>query len=272
MIVEPRRPTEPEMVRIPAGLFWMGSDRKALSDVNLGHWPWLQREMPFHRGYLPEFAIGQYPVTNSEYAAFVEDHGYERPEFWTQAGWRRVRMVYGWRLPRYWHHARWNQSNYPVVGVSWYECVAYCRWLSAVTGRLYRLPTEAEWEKAARGVDGRLWPWGNRWSVEKCNSWENELQRTTPVGHYSPGGDSPFGVADMVGNVWEWCVTRWGKPYPYDVDQNEWSVEYLNGRHVRVMRGGSWGCIRNLARCAAREYHRPNLRFQDRGFRIVKVL
>jgi formylglycine-generating enzyme required for sulfatase activity len=99
-----------------------------------------------------------------------------------------------------------------VDRVSWYEAYAYCRWLAEATGKPYRLPTEMEWEKAARGTDGRMFPWGNTWSKELCNSreiWDRADPRTTPVGQFSPDGDSPYGAADMCGNLWEWCGTRW---------------------------------------------------------------
>ena len=138
-----------------------------------------------------------------------------------------------------------------MVGVSWYEAVAYCSWLTAETGdakRPYRLPTEAEWERAAAARrqatgDSRRYPWGDQWDKQRCNNKELGLGQTTPVGQFSPAGDSPEGVSDLAGNVWEWCSTRYGgvdaKPkfgYPYQADERE----DLEGDDTRILRGGSW--------------------------------
>ncbi len=266
----PRHPAEPELIVIPAGEFWMGTDRPTLEKAGVEWQDWMKNETPVHQLYLPAYAIGRYPVTNAEYARFIEAGGYRRREWWTEAGW-------GWRekegrtQPGYWTDKQWNGANYPVVGVSWYESAAYCRWLSEVSGRTYRLPAEAEWEKAARGTEGRLWPWGNTWRPERCNSREKGPGRTTPVGQYSPDGDSPYGLADMVGNVWEWCATRADPlpPYPYPVDKNEWAQDYLEGTNVRVLRGGSWYDLQDFARCAVRFRFFPNDRLSSFGFRVV---
>lgn len=158
-----------ELIRIPAGEFLMGSD--PAKDKNAQ-----PREQPQHRVYVSEFYIGKYPVTNAQYAAFT-----------------KIQIPSG-------------KENHPVVNISWDVAVAFCEWLSQETGKQFRLPTEAEWEKAARGTDGRIYPWGNEWDAKRLNSSKSKIGGTTPVGKYSPAGDSPYGLADMSGNVWEWCA------------------------------------------------------------------
>jgi formylglycine-generating enzyme required for sulfatase activity len=269
------RPEEPELVLIPAGEFWMGSDFAALEKAKLVWQDWMNNETPRHRLYLPYYFIGCYPVTNAEYDRFIEDAGYRQRELWTEAGWRQKEQE-KWTQPRWWIDKQWNQPNYPVVGVSWYEAAAYGRWLERLTNRSYRLPTEAEWEKAARGPQENIWPWGNIWQPELCNLKEKGLGQTTgqttPVGKYAPVGDSPYGVADMAGNVWEWCATRFEgkfKPYPYNVKENEGTPNYLSGDSLRVLRGGSWSRDLNYARCAYRYRFNPGYRDADIGFRVV---
>ncbi len=235
-IPPPAKPTPPpqpawvpELVEIPAGPFLMGSSDKDKQAE--------KREKPQHRLELPTYWIGKTPVTNAQFCPFVEGDGYHNLDYWTDAGWK-------WReeeqivQPAYWQDSKSNGDDYPVVGISWFEAVAYACWLSEQTGHDYYLPTEAEWEKAARGPDGNIWPTGNTWKAEHCNSKEAGLKRTTPVGHY-PSGASPYGVLDMAGNVWEWCATRWGKNYPYQLE-DEWSAAYLSGENLRTIRGGSW--------------------------------
>ena len=119
--------------------------------------------------------------------------------------------------PRFWHDAAFNNPSQPVVGVCWYEAMAYATWLAAVTGQPYRLPTEPEWEWAARR-GGRPFPWGNGWDADRLNSLEGEdrVMRTTPVGVY-PHGATPDGIHDLAGNVWEWTATRYAD-YPYTLD------------------------------------------------------
>ena len=249
----------PTLIPIPAGPFLMGSsdtDTQADSD-----------EKPPHTLTLPDFWIGKTPVTNAQFRPFVEGDGYRNRQYWTQAGWQ-------WReqekivTPRYWDNEKWNGADYPLVGVSWFEAVAYCRWLSAQTSHEFRLPNEAEWEKAARGTDGRIWPWGNTWEVGRCNSKEAGIGKTTPVGQY-PNGASPYGVLDMAGNVWEWCATKWGKPYPYQIE-DEWQDAYLEQDVSRIWRGGSWYFDQKLVRGAFR-LGTVNARYRsdDMGLRVA---
>ncbi len=231
---------EPEMVHIPAGEFLRGSkerDRVALAS-----------EKPQRRIYLAEYWIGRYPVTNAQYAVFVEATGRRPPGHWP-----------GGNPPE-------GKENHPVVNVSWWDAVAYCRWLMEVTDKPYRLPTEAQWEKAARGADGRGYPWGNRWDNKKCNSRQADKRDTTPVDAYSPIGDSPYGCVDMAGNVLEW-VADW-----YTADYYSQSTISHNpygpaSGAVRVLRGGSWYSGARKVRCANRFNGNPKLTFPEAGFR-----
>jgi formylglycine-generating enzyme required for sulfatase activity len=183
------------MVRVPAGSFLMGlADGDFLAE---------DHEKPQRQVFLSAFWIDLYPVTNGRYRRFLESGGYDDAEWWTAEGWawkarRRVRE------PRTWGEAGWDGHDQPVAGVSWYEADAYARW----AGR--RLPTDAEWEKAARGTDGRRFPWGDDWPVATLANFDNLVGRTTPVGLY-PDGVSPYGCHDMAGNVNNW-VSDWYWP------------------------------------------------------------
>jgi len=213
------------MVFVPAGEFLMGSaddDREAES-----------RETPQHKVYLPAYTLDRTPVTNAQYRRFIEAGGYANPVYWKEASatgrWKEGNYIeheaYGGKprnQPVYWNDSKWNGDQYPVVGVTWYEALAYARWAGK------RLPTEAEWEKAASWETGgkvtrwqgdtvtgkkRKYPWGDTFDKARCNTRESDIGTTTPVGKYSPalhpelveGGDSPCGATDMAGNVWEWC-------------------------------------------------------------------
>ncbi|MCP4422889.1 MAG: formylglycine-generating enzyme family protein, partial [Chloroflexi bacterium] len=165
--------------------------------------------------------------------------------------------------PRYWNDARFATPNKPVVGISWYEALAYCNWLSAKTGRPYRLPTEAEWERTARHTDGREYPWGNEWQDGIVNSEEAEVGKTTAVGSF-PDSTAACGAQDMSGNVWEWCQTRYVSQEPYRGDDGR---EDLSGGGGRVLRGGSWYEDKGPSRCAARNRLDPWGRGIILGFR-----
>lgn len=177
------------------------------------------------------YAISKYPITNAQYTKFIESNGYTNHVWWTEQGWE-IREKKGWTEPRIWREEKWNESEHPVVGVSWFEAVAFCRWLSSESGENIMLPTEQQWQRAAQGDDGRAFPWGNTWDSDKCNNFvDNEgigIGQTTPVTQY-PAGVSPYGVMDMSGNAWEWCLTS----YEEDNDVNG-NVTY------RVLRGGAW--------------------------------
>jgi len=228
-------------VFVPRGKFVMGSedDNRLASDS----------EKPQHTVEIPyDFWIARFPVTNDQFAAFAKATKYKHE------------LASDWR----------DKSDHPIVNVSWYDAMEYCKWLNeklrAEIGDLeIRLPTEAEWEKAARGQYGNEWPWGNKFDKTRCNSEEGGKGGTTPVGAYSPQGDSPYGAADMVGNVWEWCHSIF-KPYPYKVDDGQEKESGLDGR---VVRGGAWYNSRRNARAACRFGGRPGYRGPDQGVRLV---
>jgi formylglycine-generating enzyme required for sulfatase activity len=244
-----RLPFEPEMVRIPAGEFWMGSsDQQVTQAVKEGAGDWGKREQPQHKVLLAEYAIGKYPVTCREYQAFVQDSRKSAPKDWS-----------GSEYPS-------GKSDHPVVYVSWDDAQAYCAWLSQKTGKPYGLPSEAEWEKAARGTDGRVYPWGDPFDPKRANTAESNIGTTTPVGQFSPQGDSPYGCADMIGNVWEWTRSLY-KPYPYNAQDGR---EDLQSRSSRVLRGASFCDFRESARCASR-YYFPGSRYDYYGFRVAVV-
>jgi len=284
---------------VPSGIFRMGTspeDEEALKAQDTSVWA---DEKPSHSVYVSEFSIGKYPVTNQEFKAFVDGKGYENRAFWSQDGWHwrtgewksdlsyivdestrksfqewlARRPVELRNRPFYWDDPQWNGANLPVVGVTWFEAEAYCLWLSQITRKNFRLPTEAEWEKAARGSDGRLWSWGSTWDAQACNTSDEagleKLSRTSPVGIY-PQRVSPCGAQEMLGNVWEWCSDWHLKDiYQIRVGQEVKDPQGPRQGKARVLRGGSWYLDRIDARCAYRLRLAPDF-FLDRvGFRLV---
>ena len=223
------------------------------------------------------FAIAKYPLTNAQFKPFIEAGGYKEKKWWTEAGWEVREQGWAWNSqakawkptgqpwtePRYWRDKKCNGQDQPVVGVSWYEAVAYCRWLSEKSGQQIMLPTEQQWQYAAQGDDGRDYPWGKEWDCKRCNNSVKPYDSnvTTPVTAYEgkAKGDSPFGVVDMAGNVWEWCVTA------YYTGSND-----LIGTDVRVLRGGSWYSNNpGFFRVSSRYGHNP-LGWPDPiGFRLA---
>ena len=231
MLGDPRLGTPPlyemEMVTIPDGEFFMGSKDGP------------EDEKPQRQVYLDAFEIAKYPLTNLQYKAFLEanpDH--EAPGHWND----RTFPV--------------GKANHPVVNISWFDAQAYVTWLSRETGKPYRLPTEAEWEKAARGTDGRIYPWEGEFDPSKCNT-DNTVEDTTPVGIY-PAGAGPYGAMDMAGNVWEWCADWFAEDY-YKQADNRNPTGPEKGEY-RVLRGGSWVNHRGSARGAGRDGAPPGSR------------
>jgi formylglycine-generating enzyme required for sulfatase activity len=186
---------------------------------------------------VPAFVIAKYPITNAQFTKFIEAGGYQKKEWWTEEGWQD---------PHY------NGAVYPVIGLSWFEVVAFCWWLSEASKQAIMLPTEQQWQRAAQGDDGRTYPWGNEFDKSKCNSGEtffklddifNDGQRrTTPVTQY-PQGASPYGVLDMVGNNWEYCITGY-----------KTGSLNLDGTDIPIVRGGSRVSRRDECRVACRSY------------------
>jgi formylglycine-generating enzyme required for sulfatase activity len=169
--------------------------------------------------------------------------------------------------PRFWSDPAYNDPIQPVVGICWHEARAYCAWLSAQSGQSYRLPSEAEWEAAARGREGRRYAWGEDFDPACCNTFERHVRGTTPVGVF-PGGDTPEGLADMTGNVWDWTSTAY-HPYRYAADAKR--EDPASAEFRRVVRGGSWVGLRECARCAYRLLALPGYRGGGIGFRLVCV-
>ncbi len=259
-----------ELVTVQAGQFWMGCDYKDKEALNA--------EKPKHRLTLPVFKIGKYPVTQGQFANFVKAAGYEDPKLWTEDGWRQKRK-YDWIKPKGYGFP-FHLSNHPVVGVSWYEAIAYCKWLTNVwraeeeilDNEEVRLPTEAEWEKAARGADGRIYPWGDEFDAVNSNTKETDIVNTCAVGIF-PNGASPSGVLDMSGNVCEWTCSLWGGKYSqvfeYPYKPEDGREDLVAGPKIaRVLRGGSNVNIRTFVRCASRGWDFPYARKNDVGFRV----
>jgi formylglycine-generating enzyme required for sulfatase activity len=220
-------------------------------------------ETPAHALALPAYRIGKYPVTNREYAAFLKDDTRrDAPD--RKAGWAL-------RQPSK------ALLDHPVTGVSWDDARAYVAWLSTRTGRHYRLPSEAEWEKAARGTEGRRYPWGDVWADEGCHTAAQTIAAVTA----HPAGASMYGCEDMLGNVQEWTSTLWGSeaddtafPYPYRPGDGREDLEAERHLHrtYRIHRGGSYRDVPAKLRCSARGYATPESKVLWRGFRVVLVL
>ena len=248
------------MVLVTGGKFMRGSsedDAYAYPD-----------EKPQREIYLKNFMIGKYPVTNGEFKEFIDDGGYDREEFWTRKGWL-------WRVekkisePLFWHDRKWNAPNFPVVGISWFEASAYVKWLSEKTGYRYRLPTEAEWEKAARGTNGLKYPWGEHFDKNLCNSSESRLLRTSSIGIF-PKDKSPYVCFDMAGNVWEWCSDWYNDNYYADCSGRK--PKGPSSGADRVIRGGFWLSNARNCRSANRDHDDPRSRGSGLGFRLLQEL
>lgn len=237
------------MVVIPSGLFLQGSPEGAGN----------RDEQPQRAVYLPTFAIDRFPVTNREFAAFAEDGGYQRRELWDPDGWLWAHWG-GHRGPFWW----WGDPeggpapipagpdfpDHPVVGITWFEAEAYARWARK------RLPTEAEWEKAARGTDERQFPWGQTFDPAMANTREGGSGTLEPVGS-RPRGASPYGVLDLAGNCFEWCAD-WYEPNAYQLLPAHAPVLHETHRKGRkVCRGGAFDYPSEGARCAHRAYYQP---------------
>lgn len=221
------------LVRIEGTWFMMGSEDGA------------DDERPIHRVWVDTFELGTWQVTNGEYAALLESTGHVPPPFWSDP--------------------KFNDPNQPVVAVSWFEAVSYCDWLSGVTGRHFRLPTEAEWECAARGgAERRLYPWGDDAPQSRPDYDRRWRAGPEPVARGAP---TAYGLCDICENVHEWCSDWYGPDY-YSVspERNPRGPETSSRR---VSRGGSWRHQIKISRCAARSSIPPDFHYADYGFRIA---
>lgn len=225
---------EPIVVTVPAGWFLMGSE--AGQEV----------ERPVHRVWVDAFAMAVTQVTVEEYARFLMATQREKPPFWNDSN--------------------FNDLRQPVVAVSWFDAIAYCEWLSTVTGGKYRVPTEAEWERAARGgIEGKLFPWGDDPPQSRRRYNERWKDGPEPVGESEP---NPYGLHEMCENVHEWC-SDWFQPDYYSVspDRNPLGPERGNRR---ASRGGSWRHHIKISRCSTRSSIPPEFQYADYGFRVVR--
>ncbi len=246
----------PEMIKIFSGKFIMGTSEDNIQHLYLKEdWvmDWFDAdlfmsEQPQHEVYLPDFEMSKHLVTNDDYYLFSWETAHRLPKGWQ-----------GFTYPN-------GKDLHPVVGITMDDALAYIDWLNSKTKSNYRLPTEAEWERAARWVDGRMYPWGNVFATWRCNTLESGVNGTTPVGIYSTSGDSRDEIADMVGNVWEWTCSQY-MPYPYDAKDGR---EKLDKTKKVVVRGGAWYYSRKMARCTAREGIAPNYSSPALGFRLAR--
>ncbi|HUY78421.1 MAG TPA: SUMF1/EgtB/PvdO family nonheme iron enzyme [Ktedonobacterales bacterium] len=232
----------PPLCSVPAGPFLMGSDKRRDPQAQ-------DNELPQHTVALAAYQIARYPVTVAEYACAVRVGALKDPPKVLSLSWKI-------QLERF---------DHPVVNVSWNEAAAYAVWLAQTTRQIWRQPTEAEWEKATRGTDGRVYPWGDAWDKTRTNTSDGGPGRTTPVGIY-PGGDSPYGAQDLAGNVWEWCSSLYKDRYPYNLAASETLDDSPN---VRVIGGGSWSDDPRIARAAYRNWSTAGVRSSAVGFRLV---
>jgi formylglycine-generating enzyme required for sulfatase activity len=312
----------PPLLPVQGGTYTIGDEDSSKKD-----------EKPAHHIKVPPFEMSRFPITNAEFALFIQAGGYEDEQWWkTEAAkaWRRGegqvegqreswrdtrRLLMQWteddlrklvqqnratsqqvddwltirawtddefeawlqrtfpmgevyHLPRYWDDPAFNNPAQPVVGVCWHEVRAYCAWLSTQSKTPFRLPTEAEWEAAARGKQGRRYAYGPTFDAAKCNTFESHIRRTTPVGIF-PGGETLEGIADLCGNVWEWTSSAY-LDYPYAGSPEREDPARMDVQH-RVLRGGSWYVDRGNARAAYRGWFDPDVRYYSFGFRVVSA-
>lgn len=237
-----------KFVRVPSGSFLMGNPKnKGWDDESP------QRLINIEN----EFWIGKFPILTFQYLNYLSE----------------TKFSYHYK------EIKSQKIDNPVVNVSWYDALDYCQWMNKTFrtefpfGYSCRLPTEAEWEKAARGSDGREWPWGNEFSITCCNTREGGERSPSQPGKFSPSGDSIFGVADMAGNIWEWTLTLWGtnvQLYRYPYNPNDGREDINASKDIyRIVRGGSFFENKDAARCAFRNRYLPLFRSPHLGFRIV---
>lgn len=271
-----------DFVDVPRGPFVMGS---AVDDDHVDN-----DEKPQHVLDIPyDFWVGTTPVTNDHFESFVRTTSYRtnaerKGRAWV---WNGKEQRWEERKGADWRHPLGPESDldglehHPVVSVSFHDARAYCDWLTTNAppglpkGYRFRLPSEAEWEKAARGPDGNLWPWGNHFDMGLCNCGEDGPGVVVTAGAHSPLGDSYYGVSDMSGNIWEWTTTLWGTEryvrtfvYPYQLDDGR-DNEHADDSFYRIVRGGSFKDDRWTLRSACRDVDLPRFSLNNLGMRVV---
>ena len=265
----------PEFIAVPAGPFTMGISSQQIAHLaSASHEAreWrshnrFEREQPAHTLALPDFSLAKNPVTVGDYRAFIKESGYETKRFWTTAGWE-WRVATSRTLPNYWDESPWTDDDrLPVVGVSWFEAIAFCVWLGTRVDLEIRLPSEAEWEKGARGSSDRIYPWGDFFDRRFCNTRSHGVGRTIPITDVPRSGDSTYGISGLIGNVSEWTSSRF-EEYPYDPNSGREDTEEVC---LRVTRGGSWSSPDIRARATSRGMNDPWFADRDLGFRVACI-
>ncbi len=262
-----------KMVLIPEGNFVMGVEYEDIFAK--------AHEKPERSVYLSPYLIDIFPITNEQFRKFIDEDGYNERNYWSSEGWQ-------WKIkakiekPLAWDTKDWNEPKQPVAGVSWYEAEAYTKWANK------QLPTEAQWEKAARGTDNRRYPWGSNFPTSKVANFNNNVGHTTSVGSY-PEGISPFGCHDMSGNVNNWCRDwYWEDIYSYCIKNNINEDPILDNNlksklenkvginlQLKVDRGGGFATPREyweVLSCTDKVAWQPQERYLWNGFRTVKEL
>jgi formylglycine-generating enzyme required for sulfatase activity len=206
-------------------------------------------EMPRHKVILDPYFIGKYCVSNRQYKVFVEATGYFQPIFWEDG-----KISHG-------------KEDHPVVGITWQDAINFCKWLSYINGKQVRLPTEAEWENAARGSDGRRFPWSDKLPDPTLCNFNWSIGDTTPVGHYSPKGDGPYGCADQAGNVREFVADAYEENYYLESPANNPRGPAIGT--LKSLRGGSWCSLDTNCRSARRDVVGESMFEIDIGFRCA---
>ena len=246
-------------ITIEEGTFFLGAQSRDPEGPNYDPAAILNTEGPPQKITLKSFELSKYPVTVYDYAKFLKDHGYYENEFWKEGG-------YGlWKRPDEWD-AQIQYPNRPVVGISWFEAMAYCKW----KGFGVCLPTEAQWERAARGLEGRRFPWGSESPQSSLlNFLNSDLKQVTPVGFY-PKGATPEGIYDLSGNTFEWCLDSYGDfPGEFKKQTGE-RLSAKNNSKNGTVRGGSFNNVAFLVRTAFRGLYDRKHRSNLVGFRICK--
>lgn len=269
----------PVMAHVEGGTFVIGTKKEEKERLEKQGFKYLNREINDQPVTVYTFELARYPVTNAQYKLFMDDDGYnpDKP-WWDDAGraWLKDEKK---RQPKYWNDKRFGiaHPNQPVVGVTWYEAMAFCRWLTQHTaynpeGYIYTLPSEAEWEYAARGTQRRLYPWGNEPPDGERTNFNQTHNGTTPVGCFPLGATpkSAWLLDDMAGNVWEWTCSVY-KPYPYDASDGR--EDLTNPSEQRFcLRGGGWYYRSVFLRASDRLLNTPDVCVNSRGFRLARHL
>jgi len=288
----------PPMIELAGGSFVLGSSREEAQEANAQYQKQYgqkgdvaTREINTQSVLIAAFELARYPVTNAQYEQFIAADGYNPDApWWDEAGraWlsRDDQVTEGlksWKIrttkrqPEYWERTSFGKAraNYPVVGIGWYEATAFCCWLTQHQGYnpqgfRYTLPSEVEWEFAARGVDRRIYPWGNQEPDDERANFQNIYEGTSAVGCFPLGATPDTRLLDMAGNVWEWTRSEF-RDYPYDPNDGR-EDERDPAQKLFILRGASWHTLPIYLRAASRDHYSPVPRYFHLGFRLARHL